>query len=43
MVALAPRCIRLRAGLVVQHKTDFLKAAGESPAAFFFIGSGREA
>jgi len=38
LVALARRCTRLRAGLVIHHKTDFSKAAGDSPAAFCFLG-----
>jgi hypothetical protein len=37
MVALAPRCTRLRAGFVVHRKTDFLKrAAGETCGPFPF-------
>jgi hypothetical protein len=39
MVALAPRCTRLRAGFVVYRKTDFPKGPQAQPAALFFFGA----
>jgi hypothetical protein len=38
MVALAPRCTRLRAGFVIHRKTDFPKGPQAQPAALFFFG-----
>src|SRR5271163_191620 len=38
MVALAPRCTRLRAGFVIHRKTDFPKrAAGKTCGSFIFL------
>jgi hypothetical protein len=37
MVALAPRCTRLRAGFVIHRKTDFPKGPQAQPAALFFL------
>jgi hypothetical protein len=38
MVALAPRCTRLRAGFVIHRKTDFPIGPQAQPAALFFFG-----
>ena len=39
MVALAPRCTRLRAGFVIHRKTDFPIGPQAKPAALFFFAS----
>jgi hypothetical protein len=42
MVALAPRCTRLRAGFVIHRKTDFPRGPQAKPAALFLLRDGTE-
>jgi hypothetical protein len=42
MVAVAPRCTRLRAAFVIHRKTDFPKGPQAQPAALSFFGFGEQ-